>query len=58
MLNITRLEDGIEVFKALSSEVRIRILSILLENGEMNMTDLSQRLSLSPGALTGHIRLL
>ena len=41
MLNITRLEDGIEVFKALSSEVRIRILSILLENGEMNMTDLS-----------------
>ena len=58
MLSITRLEDGMEVFKALGSEVRIRILSILLENGEMNMTDLSRRLSLSPGALTGHIRLL
>ena len=40
MLNITRLEDGIEVFKALGSEVRIRILSILLENGEMNMANI------------------
>lgn len=58
MLHITNLTDGLDVFKALGSEVRIRIMNILLENNEMNMKELAHRLAISNGALTSHIRLL
>lgn len=58
MLHITRLEDGADVFKALGSEIRIRILTLLLENGSMNMTELAGQLNITGGALTSHIHLL
>ena len=58
MLHITNLTDGLDVFKALGYEVRIRIMNILLENNEMNMKELAHRLAISNGALTSHIRLL
>ena len=58
MLRITNLEDGLDVFKALGSEIRIRILNVLLENNGINMKDLAQELDISNGALTSHIRLL
>ena len=56
MLRITSLTDGLEVFKALGSEVRIEILNILLENGPMNMNELASRLSITNGALTSHMK--
>ena len=37
MLHIKNLDDGVEVFKALGSELRINILKLLLEYKEMNM---------------------
>ena len=37
MLHIEKLEDGLEIFKALGSEVRIEIAKILLENRGMSM---------------------
>ncbi len=58
MLHITQLEDGLNVFKALGSDVRIRILNILLENSGINMRELAQKLDISNGALTSHIRIL
>ncbi len=58
MLHITQLEDGLNIFKALGSDVRIRILNILLENSGINMKELAQKLDISNGALTSHIRLL
>ena len=58
MLRITSLTDGLEVFKALGSEVRIEILNILLENGPMNMNELASRLSITNGALTSHMKKL
>jgi len=58
MLHIKKLEDGIEVFKALGSELRINILKLLLENREMNMNELASSLGITNGALTSHIKKL
>ena len=35
MIHITSLDDGLELFKALGSDIRIQILKILLENNQM-----------------------
>ena len=58
MIHITSLDDGLELFKALGSDVRIQILNILLENDHMSMNQLATQLNLSNGALTGHIKKL
>ncbi len=58
MIHITSLEEGLELFKALGSDVRIQILTILLENDHMSMNQLATQLNLSNGALTGHIKKL
>lgn len=56
MLYIKNLEDGIPVFKALSSKTRVDIVNLLLKNHEMNMTDLANALKITNGALTSHIK--
>ena len=38
MLHITSLDDGLDIFKALGSDVRIEIIKLLIENQEMNTT--------------------
>lgn len=58
MLHITSLRDGLEIFKALGSDVRVEILSILLENNNMSMNELASRLNITNGALTSHIKKL
>lgn len=58
MLHIERLEDGLEIFKALGSEVRIEIIRILLENNGMSMNELAGKLNITNGALTNHIKKL
>ncbi len=58
MLHITSLNEGLEVFKALGSDVRIEILNILLENNHMSMNELASRLNITNGALTSHIKKL
>lgn len=58
MIHVTSLNDGVELFKALGSDVRIQILNILLENDHMSMKDLAAKLNLSNGALTSHIKKL
>ena len=45
MLHIKNLDEGLEVFKALGSEVRINIVKLLLENREMNMNELAYKRS-------------
>ena len=49
MLHIKALEEGLEVFKALGSEIRIEIIKILLENQDMNMNELASRLKITNG---------
>lgn len=56
MMHITCLDDGLELFKALGSEVRIQILKLLLENKQMSMNQLASRLNITSGALTAHIK--
>lgn len=58
MLHIHDLREGLPVFKALGSETRIAILELLYQAGPMRMTDISERLGLTSGALTPHIKML
>lgn len=58
MLHIKSLDEGLDIFKALGSEVRIEIIKILLENHGMNMNELATRLNITNGALTSHIKKL
>lgn len=58
MIRINSLEDGLELFKALGSDVRVHILTILLEEGSQNMNELAKKLGITNGALTAHIRKL
>ncbi len=58
MLHIKSLEEGLDIFKALGSEVRISIIKNLSENRGMNMNELAAKLNITNGALTGHIKKL
>ena len=58
MKHIKNLKDGIPLFKALSSEVRIDILSLLSTYKQLNINELSEKLNLTNGALTMHIKKL
>lgn len=58
MLHIKSLDEGLDIFKALGSEVRIEIIKILLENHGMNMNELAAKLNITNGALTSHIKKL
>lgn len=58
MLHIKNLDEGLSIFKALGSEIRVKIIKILLENHGMSMNELASRLNITNGALTGHIKKL
>ena len=52
MLYIKSLEQAVPVFKALGSDIRIRLIQTLLEHQEMNMNELASSLGITNGALT------
>lgn len=58
MLHVKSLDEGVEIFKALGSNIRIEILKILREHPGMNMNDLASCLNVTNGALTSHIKKL
>lgn len=58
MIHIPSLKEGINIFKALASDVRVEIITLLLENDSMNMNDLAGKLKIANSALTYHIKLL
>lgn len=58
MIYIKDLMSGLDIFKALSSEIRIRILELLAQNQAMNLNELAGKLNLSNGAVTMHIKKL
>lgn len=58
MLHIDSLEKGLDLFKALGSDVRITIIKLLIESGGMNMNELATKLNITNGALTSHIKKL
>ncbi len=58
MIHIKELRSGLNIFKALSSEIRIEILELLASNQSLNLNDLATKLKLSNGAITMHIKKL
>ncbi len=58
MLHIKSIDEGLELFKALGSDIRVEIIKVLLKERKMNMNELASYLKISNGALTGHIRKL
>ncbi len=58
MLHIKSLDEGLNVFKALGSDIRIEIIKLLLDNKCMNMNELASKLNITNGALTSHIKKL
>lgn len=58
MIHIDSIDKGLDLFKALGSEVRIAIITELLKNPGMNMNELAARLNITNGALTAHIKKL
>lgn len=58
MKNIKNIHDCVPICSALSSEVRVEILSQLLKNKNMNLDGLAKILGLTNGAITAHIKKL
>lgn len=58
MLHIKSLDEGLNLFKALGSDIRIEIIKQLLINKSMNMNELASSLNITNGALTSHIKKL
>lgn len=58
MLHIASLSEGLEIFKALGSDVRVEILNILMEDNRIGLNELATRLEITNGALTGHMKKL
>jgi len=58
MLRIRSLREGLPVFKALDSETWITILEMLRSHGPMSISTIAQKMGVTAGALTPHIRML
>jgi predicted transcriptional regulator len=58
MLHIEKFEDGIELYKALGSDIRVEIIRQLIMSNGMSMNELAGKLGITAGALTAHIKKL
>lgn len=58
MLHIKTIEDGVKIYDALNSDVRLKIIAILKERDNINLKQLASALRLTNGALTTHIKKL
>lgn len=52
------MRDGLPIFKALSSETRVSIVELLAQEGPMRMTAIAEKLNITGGAITTHMKLL
>lgn len=58
MLRIDGLTQGLEVFKALGSEVRMQVVQLLSEKGPMTAGEIAASIGMTPGALAAHLKKL
>lgn len=56
LIHIKQLRDGLNIFKALSSDVRIKIIELLAEYESLNLNEIAEHLGLTNGAVTRHIK--
>ena len=55
MLYLNSLAEAEEVFKALSTPMRLRIMELIYENDHMSMNDLAEALELTNSAISMHV---
>jgi len=58
MIHITNLNESLPLFKALSSDIRIQILELLSQYKQLNMNEIADKLNLTNGAITMHVKKL
>jgi len=58
LIHIKELRSGLNLFKALGSEIRIEILELLNRYNSLNLNEIAEKLGLSNGAVTMHIKKL
>lgn len=58
MVSSYNLENGLPVFQALSSEVRVEILSLISRQGPVSPKQISAQLNIPVSTLTPHLRIL
>ncbi len=58
MIHIKDLKSGLNIFKALGSDIRIQILELIAQHQTLNLNDLATKLNLTNGAITMHIKKL
>jgi DNA-binding transcriptional ArsR family regulator len=50
--------DPAEIFKVLSVDTRVNIIELLKANGPLGVKDISERLGLTPPAISQHLKIL
>lgn len=58
LIHIKDLRSGLNLFKALGSETRIEIINLLTKYDSLNLNDIAEKLNLTNGAVTTHIKKL
>ncbi len=58
MLHLRSLREGLPLFRALGSDVRIRILEVIAQSGPLHMSAIATAVGITDGALTPHIKAL
>ena len=55
MLYMHSLQEAEEIFKALSTPMRLRIMELIYDNDHMSMNDLAEALHLTNSAISLHV---
>lgn len=55
MLHLNSLDDAENVFKALSTPMRLKIMKLIYKNSNLSMNDLAQALNLTNSAISMHV---
>lgn len=55
MLYLRSLQEAEEIFKALSTPVRVKIMELITENDHMSMNDLAEALGVTNSAISMHV---
>lgn len=58
MLHLQSLREGLLLFRALDSDIRVRILEVIARKGPIHMSAIADAIGITDGALTPHIKKL
>ena len=58
MLHLLSLREGLPLFRALGSDIRVRILEAIARQGPMQMSAIASAVGITDGALTPHVKML